>query len=340
MEVGAGRFRIAVVGASGYAGAEVVRLLTSHPCAEVVTVTSERSAGKPLSGECPWLSTDLVLESYDAARMDVDFVFLAQESGFAMVHAPELIHKTRIIDLSADFRLKDHSVFHEYYGKPHTAPTIEPVPVYGLPELTPADEIANATLIANPGCYPTASLLALMPLVESGLIGGTPVIDAKSGVSGAGRSKKETDYLFSELSGGFKAYAVTGHRHTPEIEQMAGIPVRFTPHLIPTARGLQATAHVPLKHPSSSEELRETYRQFYDSRAFVAIQEATPSTKQVQGSNRCLISCEYDRRTGFAVVTSVIDNLVKGAAGQAIQNMNIMAGLPETTGLPLHGVWP
>jgi N-acetyl-gamma-glutamyl-phosphate reductase len=335
-----GRYRIAVVGASGYAGAEVVRLLSAHPCAEVVTVTSERSAGTPLNVECPWQATDLELERYDADRLDVDYVFLCQESGFAMLHAPELIHKTRIIDLSADFRLRDHSVFQAYYGKPHTAPVIEPVPVYGLPELTNTSDIASATLVANPGCYPTSALLALMPLIENGLVGGVPVIDAKSGVSGAGRSRKEVDYLFTELSGGFKAYAVSGHRHTPEIEQMAGMRVRFTPHLIPAARGIYSTVHVPLKTPTTKADLTEAYREFYDSRPFVAVQDLPPSTKQVQGSNRCVVSCEYDASTGFAVISSVIDNLVKGAAGQAIQNMNIMAGLPEETGLPLNGVWP
>lgn len=278
-----------------------------------------------------------MLTEYDAETLDVDIVFLAQESGFAMENAPELIKRTRVIDLSADFRLKDLEIFRAAYGKEHTAPATEAV--YGLPELVGREMIAKANLVANPGCYPTSALLGLMPLVNAGIVNGVPVIDAKSGVSGAGRSRQETDYLFSELTGSFKSYGVTGHRHVPEIEQMAGRPVRFTPHLIAAARGLQSTIHAPVS-VISIEDLTELYRKAYAGQRFVSIVDTPPSTKQVCGSNRCDIAVYLDARTGHAVIISVLDNLIKGAAGQAIQNMNIMLGLPEETGLPIHGVWP
>ncbi|MEZ0325771.1 MAG: N-acetyl-gamma-glutamyl-phosphate reductase [Fimbriimonas sp.] len=327
--------RVAVVGATGYAGAELVRLFQSHPNAEVTTVTSARSAGKKLSEECPWIASSLQLETFHPGIISEDFTFLCQEAGFAMEHAPELIKRTRVIDLSADFRLKDPLLYEQYYNRPFSAEGTQGV--YGLPELVDRKEIANAKLLANPGCYPTGTLLGLMPLVRAGLVTGTPVIDAKSGVSGAGRSKKDTEYLFSELSGGFKAYAVSGHRHTPEIEQLAGVPIRFTPHLIPTPRGLEVTLHVTV---SSGENLTKLYEEFYKNEPFVNVVQAQPSIKQVVGSNRCDICPSYDEHTGYAVITTVIDNLVKGAAGQAIQNMNLMAGLTETTGLPISGLWP
>lgn len=332
--------RVAVVGASGYAGAEIVRLLDAHPCARVTCVTSSRSAGTPLRAECPWLSTDLVLQPFEPDSLEADIVFLCQETGFAMEHAASILPRARVIDLSADFRLRDLDVYRRYYGREHTNPALPVQPVYGLPELVDHEAIAQARLIANPGCYPTATLLALMPIARAGLLAGTPVVDAKSGVSGAGRSKKETDYLFSELDGGFKAYAPVGHRHTPEIAQMLGRPVRFTPHLIPIARGMEVTAHLPLTEPTSKDRLLELYRDAYAGEPFVSVETAQPSTKQVLGSNRCAIAVEADEDTGYAVVFSVIDNLVKGAAGQAIQNMNLMIGVPEDTALPRNGVWP
>lgn len=333
--------RVAVVGATGYGGAEIVRLLANHPCARVTTVTSSRLAGRPLREECPWLGTDLVLSALDPERLDADFVVLAQENGFAMENAAALLPHARIIDLSADFRLTDHAVYKQYYKRDHTNPVLPTEPVYSVPELTVHEKIASARLLANPGCYPTATLLALAPLDRAGLIVGTPVVDAKSGVSGAGRSKKETEYLYSELSGGFKAYGVTGHRHTPEIEQgIGGRAVRFTPHLVPMTRGIHATSHVPVPAGTTKEQLRDLYREFYKDSRFVSLVDAPPSTKQVQGSNRCDLYVDVDERTQMAVAISVIDNLVKGMAGEAIQNLNIMAGLPEETGLPLNAVWP
>ena len=179
-----------------------------------------------------------------------------------------------------------------------------------------------------------------MPLVRSGLVDGIPVIDAKSGVSGAGRSRTETSYTFSELEGGVKAYGTVGHRHTAEIEQLSGLTVRFSPHLVPMARGIHSTLHVPLKPGQSNDGIQAIYREMYANEPFVVVQEEPPSTKQVRGSNVCAISVKVDERIGYAVVCTVIDNLVKGMAGQAIQNMNLMAGFPETTGLPKDGIWP
>lgn len=332
--------RVAVVGASGYAGAEIVRLLDSHPCAQVTVVTSGRSAGKHLREECPWLATDLILEAFDPEHIDAEIVFLCQETGFAMDHVTRILPQARVIDLSADFRLTDLDVYRRFYRRDHTNPALPCKPVYGLPELVDRKEIAEARLVANPGCYPTASLLAIMPIVRAGLLSGSPVLDAKSGVSGAGRSKKETDYLFSELDGGFKAYGAVGHRHTPEISQMAGRAVRFTPHLIPIARGIEVTAHLPIGESITKEGLFEIFADAYMNEPFVVVQHALPSTKQVLGSNRCAIAVDVDPDTGYVVVCSVIDNLVKGAAGQAIQNMNILIGVPEDTGLPKNGVWP
>lgn len=327
--------RVAVVGATGYGGAEIIRLLANHPNLRVTVATSARLAGTPLRQECPWLGTDLVLSTFEPENLDVDFVVLAQENGFAMANLAAIPESVRIVDLSADFRLKDFAVYQEYYGKEHIAQDVDGT--YGLPELGMREQIASARLIANPGCYPTASLLALMPLRD--VMTGIPVVDAKSGVSGAGRSRKETDYLYAELTGGFKAYGVTKHRHTPEIEQGLGRVVRFTPHLVPMARGIHTTAHIPVSL-TSKDEVRARFDAAYANEPYVRLVDAAPSTKQVQGSNRCDLYVDYDPRTQMAVVISVIDNLVKGMAGQAIQNLNLMAGLPETTGLPLDAVWP
>lgn len=337
----AAEITVAVVGATGYTGSEVVRLLERHPCARVVVATSERQAGAALRRACPWLATDLQLVALDSDKLEADVVFLCQEAGFAMSHLPQLQNRMRVIDLSADFRLRDASEYVRWYGREHTAADTRPWPVYGLSELAAEGAIEGARSIANPGCYPTATLLALAPLVRAGWVAGTPVVDAKSGVSGAGRSRQETDYLFTELSGGFKAYGVVGHRHTPEIEMMAGVPVRFTPHLIPAARGIMATIHVPVVPGTSREGILDLWSEAYSGRPFVEVRrEGWPSTKEVLGSNRCILAAEVDDRTGHAVLVSVIDNLVKGAAGQAIQNMSLMLGLPEETGLPRSGVWP
>ncbi len=330
----AAKTRVAVVGASGYAGAEVVRLLASHPHVEVTTVTSSRTAGRPLREACPWLFTELVLEPFDCG-INADVFFLCQEAGFAGEVAAILAEKAKVIDLSADFRLTDSATYEAIYKKPWAGSH-----PYGLPEVVDRSVIARSGIVANPGCYATASLLGLMPLVLAGVVSGTPVIDGKSGVSGAGRSKTDTDYTFGELTDSSKPYAVVGHRHTPEIEALAGMPVRFTPHLLPIARGMEVSLYIPVSEIGSKADLKAIFDKAYGSEPFVHVQDSPPATKQVLGSNMCAISVDYDPRTSHAVVMTAIDNLVKGASGQAIQNMNLMLGLPETSGLPIHGVWP
>jgi N-acetyl-gamma-glutamyl-phosphate reductase len=327
--------RVTVVGATGYAGAELVRLLENHPLAEVVAVTSSRLAGRPLDEACPWLSTGLVLQELNLDQVEGQIVFLCQETGFAMGCARQLTSRARVIDLSADFRLKDQDAYETFYKRVHSDPTLPAV--YGLPELVDRNAIASAQLVANPGCHPTAALLALMPLIKAGIAKGVPIVDSKSGVSGAGRSRTEVGYLFAEADNNFKAYGVAMHRHTPEIEQMAGVHVRLTPHLVPMPRGIHATLYVEMSEPT---DLIDLYEKFYRGERFVKIQQNEPSTKQVLGTNVCAIAPFYDPRTGLAVVCSVIDNLVKGAAGQAIQNMNLMIGAPENCGLPESGLWP
>lgn len=342
--------KVQVVGATGYGGAEIVRLLSSHPLAQVVSVTSGRAAGDPLSKHCPWLATDLILSEFDPAKTEADVVFLAQEHGFAMKVAPELIQRgIKVIDLSADFRLLNAADFRKYYkteiefeadGEIFEYQDYSLRYVYGLPEIIDRSRYEEAMLVANPGCYPTATLLALKPLYDAGIVSGTPVVDGKSGVSGAGRSKNDSAYVFSERSNSMTTYAITGHRHTPEIAQFLGVPVRFTPHLIPIPRGMEVTSYVSLAQPISERELIQKMKDRYANSPFVRVCDDLPETKQVLGSNRCDIAYRIDEETDFVVATSVIDNLGKGAAGQAIQNMNLLFGFEESLGLPIHGVWP
>lgn len=342
--------KVQVVGATGYGGAELVRLLSGHPKAEAVSVTSSRAAGEPLSRHCPWLSTDLILSNFDPSTTEADIVFLAQEHGFALKVAPELIRRgIKVIDLSADFRLQSAEQFRKYYkseidysanGSTFCYEGNEFRYVYGLPELVGSSSYQDAMLVANPGCYPTAALLSLSPLYRSGIVNQIPVIDGKSGVAGAGRSKNSSEYLFSERANSMVTYAMTGHRHTPEISQFLNVPVRFTPHLIPIPRGMEVTSYVPLAIEISEDELFHQMKADYAQSNFVNITESLPESKAVLGSNRCDIAYRIDRETNFVVTTSVIDNLGKGAAGQAIQNMNLLFGFDETLGLPIHGVWP
>ncbi len=330
--------RVAIVGASGYGGAELVRLLTGHPQVEIVAATSSRSAGRFLRDECPWLDTELVLSAFDPTTMECDVAFLCQEAGFAMDHARALWRRSiRVIDLSADFRLQDLKAYVQYYGFEHRDPDLLTEAVYGLPELVSRDRIAGARLVANPGCHVTASLLALAPLLPYVAEGAVPVIDTKTGVSGAGRSRKETSYLFSEMDGNVEAYAVTGHRHTPEIEMIVKRPVRFTPHLVPVPRGMVATVHVPLSHEI---DVLGVLRESYAGEPMVRVVEAPPKGKATIGTAGAHVWGTYDAHTGMAVAITALDNLGKGAAGQAIQNMNLMLGLPDATGLPLSGLWP
>ena len=343
---------VAIVGASGYGGGELLRLLAAHPGARVRTAVSETYAGQPVSAAFAGMAkrSSLVFSSYGdgAETAQCDVVFLAQENGRAMHTVPHLLEAgCKVVDLSADFRLRDVGLYETWYKQAHTAADWNVQAVYGLPERN-GTAIKSAKLVGNPGCFPTASLLALLPLFESGLVDPASVlIDAKSGVSGAGRSKWSQEYHFPEANESVGAYKIGGtHRHTPEIEQtlslIAGkeVAVTFTPHLIPMTRGILATCYATLNEKGTREELLKMYEAFYAEAPFVAIRDDLPTTKQTLGSNMCHIGLAVDPRMNRVTVVSVIDNLIKGMAGQAIQNMNLMCGFDETAGLTMGGVWP
>jgi N-acetyl-gamma-glutamyl-phosphate reductase len=329
--------KVGIYGGSGYTGQELLRLLLGHPEATVVAATSRRFAGVPVSEVYPALSgrTDLVYtnDPPEAVAGLADFIFLALPHGVSMGIAPFFIRAGRkVVDLSADFRIRDALSYEAWYGR-HTAAGMIEEAVYGLPELH-RDAIRKTRLTANPGCYPTSIILGLAPVLRSRWIDPCSVIaDSKSGVSGAGR-EPQIGSLYCEVEGGFKAYKVGGHRHTPEIS--------FTPHLLPVKRGILSTIYAKLEKDVSAGEATDLYREFYREEPFVRICRAGqfPNLSSVVGSNFCDIGVTVDKRTGRLIVVSVIDNLIKGASGQAIQNMNLMAGLPEGTGLPLVALYP
>ena len=346
--------RVGIIGASGYAGGELVRYLIAHPGVQITYLASGTYAGKPLSAAYPsLLGQDLPLcEKYDIEKAadQADFFFQAQGNGVGMKVAPALLeYGKKFIDVPADFRIKNLDEYTRYYRMQHSAPELVEEAVYGLPELR-AEEIAKARLIANCGCYATGAILALAPLAASGHADlNSIIVDAKSGVSGAGRSKLDVSGLFCEVNEGFKAYAVASHRHTAEIEQeisaVAGtdVKVSFTPHLIPMNRGILTTAYAGVDASiKGSEDLFEMYRQFYADQPFVVVLENghQPSTKNVFGTNFCHIALTLDQRTGRAIVTCAIDNMGKGAAGQAVQNLNVMCDFDQTTGLTAPAVYP
>lgn len=340
--------QIGIVGGTGYTGVELLRMLAVHPEVEVRCLTSRSEAGKSVVALYPWLHAypDLVFDAPSADALSAcDLVFYATPNQIAMHDAPALIESgCRVIDLAADFRFSDVSVWEQTYQATHAAPELAQQAVYGLPEQFRA-RIAKASLVGNPGCYPTASILALLPLVEAGLLSDTHVIlDGKSGASGAGRSAR-TDLIVAEASDNFHAYGADGHRHGPEIADqlthIAGqsIDVTFVPHLLPMIRGIEVTAYVSTSMPLDA--VRDLYRARYAAEPLVSVVEPGmhPETRWVRGSNRCTLGL-YSQRPGQLIVSSVIDNLVKGAAGQAIQNMNLMLGLDETLGLPMHALSP
>jgi N-acetyl-gamma-glutamyl-phosphate reductase len=345
--------RVGIVGASGYAGGELIRLLSNAPLAALTYLASDTFAGKSVSSAFPGAGPNLpsfVSLDVEEACQTCDFLFLAQGNGEAMKSAGCFLSAgKKVVDVSADFRLRDAGAYPEWYGFEHGNPEHLASAVYGLPELY-RDQVKKANLVANPGCYPTAAILALAPLLVSKQIDADSiVIDAKSGVSGAGRSRVTADYLFTELNESVKAYGVGGkHRHTPEIEQELsssagrGIKVTFTPHLMPMTRGLLATCYANVANGADFSSLQEAMSSKYESEPFVRVlgQDEQPSTKATTGSNRCQIGLALDERTGRAIVTSALDNLGKGAAGQAVQNMNLMLGLPETHALEGSGLWP
>ncbi|MQP66209.1 N-acetyl-gamma-glutamyl-phosphate reductase [Niveispirillum sp. SYP-B3756] len=342
--------RVAILGASGYTGAELMRFLLRHPRARIVALTGERAAGKPVAEVFPHLAPyDLpaLTKIADVDWSGVDFVFCGLPHGTTQEVIAGLPEHVRICDLSADFRLFDVETYAQWYGHAHKAPALQENAVYGLSEIT-REAVAKARLVANPGCYPTASQLPLIPLLQAGLIESDDIIiDAKSGASGAGRDAKQGS-LFTEVTEGIHPYGIASHRHAPEIEQglsqAAGkdIVVAFTPHLMPMARGILATTYVKLKGSATADDLRDMLRNTYKDEPFVKVlaDGVAPQTRYVRASNLCLINVFADRLPGRAIVISAIDNLVKGASGQAIQNFNIMYGFEETLGLDLVPVFP
>lgn len=343
--------RVSIIGATGYAGAELLRLLASHPEAQVVHITSERHAGEAIADIYPHLrgiyeQKLLSLQNLDIIAKDSDFVFIGLPHGHAMEVGRKLQDTpVRIIDMGADYRFSDTSIYEKWYKVQHTHK--EAVRVYGLAELY-REQIRDAKIIGNAGCFTTASILALAPLAKKHLIAmDSIVVDAKSGVSGAGRSPKQANH-FPELYDSFTAYSVAGHRHTPEIEQamteLSGeaTVLTFTPHLVPMSRGILSTCYAKLQNGVTGAAIDAAYKEMYEDEYFIRLlgRGGYPATKNVRGSNFCDLGWHIDERTGRVIVLSAIDNLVKGAAGQAIQNFNIACRLPENMGLMLAPVYP
>ena len=341
--------KIAIVGGTGYTGVELLRLLAQHPNAELRAITSRKEAGTKVADMFPSLRGRYDLAFSDAADAELracDVVFFATPHGVAMAQARELVGAgVRIIDLAADFRLADPGVFERWYKMPHSCTELLAESVYGLPEMN-RETIRKARIVGNPGCYPTAALLGFLPLVEAGLVDTDHLIaDCKSGVSGAGR-KAELNLAFAEAADNFAAYAVGGHRHMPEIVQglnrVSKTPVKlaFTPHLVPMIRGILATLYAPLKR--TDVDLQALYEKRYAGEPFIDVMRpgSSPDTRSVRASNTIRIAVHRPQGTDLALVLAAEDNLVKGAAGQAIQNMNLMFGLPETTGLGALPVVP
>lgn len=346
------KMRAAIIGSTGYGGVELIRLLLTHPQVEIASVVSSSSAGAPIADGFPHLN-QIVTDRLDAVDVGLlkekaDVVFLATPHGVSAETAPKLLDAgLKVIDLSGDFRLSSGDVYEQWYKhKPADAAYLNKA-VYGLAEVY-GDEVRGRDFISNPGCYPTATLLGLVPMLANGWADPKSIIvDAKSGISGAGRGLSLTNH-YSEINENFKAYKVNKHQHTPEIEQVlsrvAGedVVVTFTTHLVPMTRGIMCTMYMNLKEDRSEEEIWSAYRSYYEGRRFVRIRErgVYPATKEVYGSNYCDIGLSLDERTGRLTVISVIDNLVKGAAGQAVQNLNLMMGWDEAAGLAFSPVYP
>lgn len=343
--------RVGIIGASGYTGVELARILCSHGEVELTVATSRQYAGKSLAHVFPSLAkvTDIVCEDVVVEELAdrADLFFTAVPHKTAMEIVPLLLKAgKKVVDLSADFRIHDAAVYEEWYQR-HTAPEYLEEAVYGLPELH-REQIVKAGLVANPGCYPTSVILAAAPLLKKCIIDPhSIVVDSKSGASGAGRAA-QTGTLFCEVADGFRAYKVGEHRHTPEMEQElsllgdARITINFTPHLVPMSRGILSTIYAQTLNPISDSELFDLYSAHYEGEPFVRVLKPgnLPATQFVRGSNFCDIGFKYDPRTGRVIVLSVIDNIVKGAAGQAVQNMNLLCGFPETKGLQITPLFP
>jgi N-acetyl-gamma-glutamyl-phosphate reductase len=335
---------VAIIGASGYTGAELLRLGAQHPDFDIAYATGDSQAGTLASTLYPSLSAsypNLVFQEFDPARAEgLDLVFLGLPHEASLQMVAELRGKVGcIVDLSAAFRLKDGSLYPRWYGFEHEQPELLAEAVYGLPELY-RDELKGATLIATPGCYVTAASLALAPLVRQEFIQPSGVIvDAASGVSGAGRGLKQSS-AFCTVDEDFSAYGLLDHRHTPEIEQVTGAQVLFTPHLAPMSRGILATCYARPSGDVTTESLLAALARFYDDEPFVVVRPTPPSTKATLGSNAVHLTARYDDRTGYVLVLCAIDNLAKGASGGAVQAANVALGLPETAGLSAVGMFP
>ena len=340
--------RVSVFGGTGYTGVELIRLLLNHPNVEIYQITSRNDKGKRVDEIYPsfrGVLNNILVSPEDADLKNVDIVFFATPNGIAMNYAEGLIEAGKlVIDLAADFRIKDQGIWEKWYGVEHKSPNLINKAVYGLPEIN-RDSIKKSKLVANPGCYPTAIQLALIPLLEKKLISSTNIIaDAKSGISGAGRNP-ELKLLMSEADEDFKAYGIGGHRHLPEIEQnltyVSGenVKLTFIPHLVPMVRGIFATIYVECIKNFKAKDVFESY---YKDEPFVDIMESNiyPNTKSVRASNFCRISFYKEQDTNRLIIFSVIDNLMKGAAGQAVQNMNIMMDWKETLGLSSVPITP
>lgn len=346
------KIKVGIVGGTGYTGVELLRLLSAHPQVTLTAITSRGDAGLAVADMFPSLRGYVDLAFTDPAHANLtecDVVFFATPHGVAMSQAQSLIDKgVKVIDLAADFRLQDTAVFEKWYKMPHSCPDILKNAVYGLPELN-REKIKSAQVIGNPGCYPTTVLLGLAPLLEQGLIDfSAPIIsDSKSGVSGAGR-KAEVATLFAEASDSMKAYGVAGHRHHPEISAQllelakADLQFIFTPHLVPMIRGMLSTMYVKLSAKAQGIDIQALFEQRYQNERFVDVMPAgtQPETRSVRGSNQLRIALHEHKQSGYLTIVVVQDNLVKGAAGQAVQNMNIMFGLAENTGLELVPLLP
>ncbi len=341
--------KVGIINVTGYAGCELVRILRHHPEVEIASVTGRSAAGQPLGQVFPHLDNmglNITAELCD----DLDFVFSAlPHKASAEACIPLLEQGLRVVDISADFRLKQADVYSQWYGVEHPDPTYLEESVYGLTELNRA-AVAEARLVANPGCYPSSAILALAPAIRHGLIGGDIIVDSKSGVSGAGRTLAMTTH-FSEVNENVMAYSLNGHRHLPEISQeldtMSETPVNLTflTHLIPMTRGILSSCYAPLspefaQSPDATDRVNQLYREFYADDAFVQVTNSPPQTKQTLGNNQCLVHPVVDSRTNRLIVISCLDNLVKGAAGQAVQNMNLMCGFPEEMSLEALAVYP
>lgn len=336
--------KVGIINVTGYAGVELARLLCRHPNVEIASVTGRSAAGQKLGSVFPHLS-ELNL-TITAELGDIDVAFSAMPQKESVKECLPLLNKgVKVIDISADFRLKDPADYPKWYGFTHPAPELLKEAVFGLPELY-RSQIAAARLVANPGCYPTSAILALAPALKAGIIEPDIIIDSKSGVSGAGRTLSLGTH-YSEVNEDVSAYSLEGHRHLPEITQELAFirpnpapAVTFIPHLIPMTRGILTTAYAGLTGKQTQADLISLYQDFYKNEPFVKVTATSPHTKHTWGSNHCLIYPVLDPRTNRLIVISAIDNLVKGAAGQAIQNMNLMLGFPETTALEALAVYP